>query len=102
MDAGDVLGHLGLPANIVAVIWGAYGLYIFAVKLKNGKNGNGHGLASTLEKLQEAVEGLADAVEDLPKEIDAAHRNALETMAERIHLDARQREIERREHEKRA
>lgn len=93
MDAGEILGHLGLPANVVAVVWGAYGLYLFTSKLKNGRNG--HDLAHAVEELRRTLEGL-------PKHINAAHREALETMAERIDLDARTREVERREHAKRA
>lgn len=100
MDPGEILGHLGLPANITAVIFGAYGLYLFASKLKNGKNG--HDLPRAIEELRKAIDALARLVDDLPEDIDAANRDALETMAERIHLDARQRELERREHEKRA
>lgn len=95
MDPGEILGHLGLPANVAAVIFGAYGLYLFASKLKNGK-------ASTGDDLVRAVEELRRAIDSLPKHINAVHREALETMAERINIDARVREVERREHAKRA
>lgn len=76
----EVLGTLGLPVNLVAVVWGAYGLYLFAMKLKNGKSGNGHGI--TVAQLREALSAVA-------AQIDAN--------ATRRELERRDRELQQRE-----
>lgn len=95
MSPEDILGHLGLAPSVAALVWAALGGAMLWQKLKNGKAGTGDDLVRVVEELRRTLEGL-------PKHINAAHREALETMAERIDLDARTREVERREHAKRA
>jgi hypothetical protein len=100
----DLLGRLGVPGTIVALIVGVYygwairDKIMAVIKERNG-NGNGHSLTTAIDGVKQAVDELGMVLEreldELRKGVDADHREALESHAARVALDAERRENDR-------
>jgi hypothetical protein len=102
----ELIGKLGLPGTVAAIIWAVYGGWqlrdkiIESRKERNGNGtGNGHSLSNAIDGVKQAVDELGHVIEreldELRKGVDADHREALESHAARVALDAERRENDR-------